>query len=100
MIAVTLLAKIIDGERIESMYVLTFTSLTSALYFFFNKARTITASIPFNADTLSANLQLIGIVGASLPSNLIFFPSSLASSGKSLAIRGLFRIPSSKTDLV
>lgn len=60
---------------------------------------TITASNPFKADILSANLQLIGMDGASGPVNLTFFPSSFASFGRSFAMRGLFKMPSSKTDL-
>jgi hypothetical protein len=63
-------------------------------YFFTSSTFNIVASRPFKDEMLSANLQLIGMLGASEPTYLTLEPYSTASGGILLDINGLFSIPS------
>lgn len=78
-------------------YVLMMVSLGLELYFFSSNANSITPSKALIADTLSANRQLIGILGAFSPWNLILDAYSSKLLGRFGVMSGLDRIPFWKT---
>jgi len=75
-------------------YVLMTTSCGSTPYFLFNSTLIMDASKPFRAEMLSANRQLMGMLGLSVPTNSTFSAHSSISSGSVRAMSGLFKIPS------
>src|SRR5277367_3978696 len=68
-------------------------SWASRLYLARSSALIMIPSRPFKAAMLSAKRQFTGMVGAWLPVNLILRAYSLASGGRSFAIRGFSRMP-------
>jgi hypothetical protein len=70
------------------------TSCGSTPYFLVSRTFNIVASNPFNEDILSANRQLIGMLGKFDPTNVILSPYFRASGGRLLEMRGFCRIPS------
>lgn len=75
-------------------HVLITTSCGSMPYFLTSKAFSTVASRPFNADMLSANLQLIGMLGFAEPTYFTLSANLSIPAGKLFAINGLDRIPS------
>lgn len=66
----------------------------STLYFRVMRWFSIVASKAFMAEILSANRQLMGILGLEDPSNRMYLLSDRKSAGRSF-ISGLFKMPSS-----
>ena len=78
-------------------HVLMTTSWGSTPYFFANRTLSIVASKPFNEDMLSANRQLMGILGALDPTYFTLRPYSRASGGRLFEIKGFPSILASKS---
>jgi len=86
-----------NGRRGWKSHVLITTSCDSMPYFLAKRTLRIVASRPFNADMLSANLQLIGMLGASEPTYLTLAAYFWASAGMAFEIKGFCIMPSSKS---
>lgn len=86
-----------NSQALQSTHVSTIISLGAVLYFFTNNALTNRASRAFNAEMLSANLQLIGTLGESDPWKTILPRRSSVSAGRPSLIRGFFMIPFKNT---
>ncbi len=89
-------------RRIDHLMISTHVSMTTfaggTLYFRVIRQLSIDASNAFKAEMLSENRQLMGILGLAEPLNCTCLLKDSSSAGKPL-IRGLFKMPSSKTAL-
>jgi hypothetical protein len=90
--------KSIRGENTSGWADVLISTLGASMpYFRFNRAPMALASRAFSAAADSAKRQLIGMLGRSMPVNLILRAVSPTSGGRSFAITSLSRMPLWKT---
>lgn len=86
-----------DRPNMRDTNVLILTSTGPTPYFFCRRTLRTVASSAFSEEMLSANRQLMGKLGLSLPSNEILLAASRQPSGRSFLMSGLSRMPSLKS---